>query len=312
MTEHELQDQRKNSPYMLMAYILARRAGAQDWFNGMVIGKGSTNEGYHLHYIFPKSLLGDKYDFRRDSKILDQVANLVFVSVPPSRSLTKSTPAKYLHDIEVQRLRAQFIPLEHDLWELDQFEQFMQRRRTMLADAINQYLQSLAGENILISHGPIVMMEARISSIEQQLRQLVEYRLSEAWGQSAWKRLVPEDIRLEVQKRIAKEEANKPYEIGQYQTLDAKLMFCQFSDYFKIIQVKTNWPLFEDVFGSEGAFAKYGGMAIDARNAIKHGRDLSHIDLAAAEAGLSWLEQCLSNVKDEEESEEDELVAEPI
>ena len=182
----------------------------------------------------------------------------------------------------------------------------------MLADAINQFLQSLIGEKYLVAHGPLVMMDARVSAIEQQLRQLVENRLSEAWGQSAWKRLVPENIRIEVQKRIAQQEANKPYEIGQYQTLDAKMMFCQFSDYFKIIQVKTNWPLFEDVFGSESAFAKYGGMAIEARNAMKHGRDLSHIDLAAAEASLSWLEECLSNVKDEEANEEEELVAEPV
>ena len=171
VTEHELQDQRKNSPYMLMAYVMARRAGAQDWFNGVVIGKGSTNEGYHLHHIFPKSLLGDKYDLRRDSRIVDQVANLVFLSVPSSKSLMNRPPAKYLPDIEEQRLRAQYMPLQPDLWELDQFEKCMQRRRTMLADAINQFLQSLIGEKYLVAHGPLVMMDARVSAIEQQLRQ---------------------------------------------------------------------------------------------------------------------------------------------
>jgi len=39
---------------------------------------------------------------------------------------------------------------------------------------------------------------------------------------------------------------------------------------------------------------------------------LSHVDLAAAEASLSWLEECLSNISIEEESEEDELVAETV
>ena len=305
VTEQALQDQRKNSPYMLMAYVLARKAGAQDWFNGMVIGKGSANGSYHLHHIFPKSLLGEKYDLRRDSRIVDQVANLVFLSALPGKSLTNRPPAKYLPDIEEKRLRAQFIPLQPDMWEMDKFEQCMRQRRTILADAINQFLQSLAGEKYLITHGPVEMMEARVSAIEQQLRQLVGRRLSETWGTSAWKRMVPEDIRNEVQKRIAQQEANKPYEIGLYQTLTAKLMFCQFSDYFKIIKVKTNWPMFEDVFGTEQAFAKYSGMAIDARNTLKHGRDLTHIDLAAAEAGLSWLEECLAKAQVEEESEED-------
>jgi hypothetical protein len=90
-------------------------------------------------------------------------------------------------------------------------------------------------------------------------------------------------------------------------------MFCQFSDYFKIIQVKTNWPLFADVFGSEQALAKYSGLAVDARNALKHGRNLTHGDLASAEAGLTWLEECLAKVKWEDESEDEEAqVAEVV
>lgn len=309
VTEQELQDQRKNSPYMLMAYILARRAEARDWFNGMVIGNSHTSD-LEFHHIFPKLSLSNQYNLKNDSHVVDQVANLVFLTAPPKKSDAKRIPAEYLPTIDEQRLQAQYMPLRRELWRLDQFEECMRQRRTMLADAINQLLQSLAGEKYLVVHGTAKMMEARVSAIEQQIRQLVEERLSEAWGPSAWKRLVPEDIRTEAQKRIAQQEASKPYEVGLYQTLAAKLMFCQFSDYFKIIQVKTNWSLFEDVFGSDKAFAKYSGMAIDARNALKHGRDLSHVDLAAAEASLSWLEECLAKAKQEDEIEEDEEASE--
>jgi hypothetical protein len=304
ITENELRDQRKNSPYMLMFYILARLAQAQDWFKGTMIGNSHTSD-LILHHIFPKTLLGKQYKLRDESRIVDQVANLVFLSAPLSTSESNRAPVDYLPKIEEQRLKAQYVPMDPKLWQVDQFEECMRQRRIMLADAINQLLQSLAGEKYLITHGPAEVMEARVSAIEQQLRQLVERRLSESWGESAWKRMVPDDIRSEVQKRIAKQEASKPYEMGQYETLAAKLMFCQFSDYFKIIKVKTNWPTFEDVFGTEEAFAKYGGMAIDARNALKHGRDLTHIDLAAAEAGLSWLEECLAKARLEEESEEE-------
>ena len=312
VTEQELRDQRKNSPYMLMAYVLARLAGAQDWFNGTAIGKNTSSEGYHLHHIFPKSLLSQKYDLRKDSRIVDQVANLVFLAAPASKSLTNQPPAKYLPGVEEQRLQAQYIPDQPILWEFDQFENCMLQRRTMLADAINQLFQSLAGEKYVVVHKPVKLMEARVSAIEQQMRQLVEQRLNEAWGTSAWKRLVPEDIRTKVQERIVQQETSKPYEAGLYQTLAAKLTFCQFSDYFKIIQVKTNWPLFEDVFGSDKAFTKYSDMATKARNALKHDRSLSHVDLSEAEAGLSWLEECLSKVKIEEESEESVEVAEAV
>jgi hypothetical protein len=199
--------------------------------------------------------------------------------------------------------------VQRELWAVDKFEDAMLQRRKMLADAINLLFQSLTEDKHLWIHGPVQVMEARVSAIEQQLRQLVEYRLSEARGENAWKQLVPNDIRVLVEDRIKKHEKNKPYEIGQYQTLSAKLVFFQFSDYFKIIQMKTNWPLFEDIFGTEQAIAKYSGLAIDARNALKHGRDLTQVDLASAEAGLTWLEACLTKFKVEDESEVEDAEA---
>jgi len=312
VTEQELRDQRKNSPYMLMAYVLARRAHAQDWFSGVEIGNNHTAE-YHLHHIFPKAQLSDTYSLREDSRTVDQVANLVFLASPIGKIASKRLPSEYLPEIDEQRLKAQYVPLQRELWALDKFEEAMLQRRKMLADAINQLFQSLTEDKHLWVHGPVKLMEARVSAIEQQLRQLVEFRLSEARGEKAWKQLVPNDIRLLVEDRIKKHEVNKPYEIGQYQTLSTKLVFCQFSDYFKIIQMKTNWPLFEDVFGTEQAIAKYSGLAIDARNALKHGRDLTQVDLASAEAGLTWLEACLAKIKLEDESEvEDAEVVEVI
>lgn len=156
----------------------------------------------------------------------------------------------------------------------------------------------------------ISALNTRIDAMERQLRQIVEIRLRESRGESAWKYLVPNDIRLYVDDRIKKHEANKPFETGQHETLAAKLAFCQFSDYFKIIRVKTNWPLFQDVFGKENIFDQNASFAIEARNAIKHGRDLSRVDLASAEAGLLWLEECLNRVKAEEQ--ENEVLAEAI
>jgi hypothetical protein len=308
VTEQELRDQRKNSPYMLMAYILARRAHAQDWFSGLEIGNNHTSE-YHLHHIFPKVQLSNTYSLRKDSRTVDQVANLVFLASPVSKANSKRLPVEYLPEIDEQRLKAQYVSLQHELWAIDKFEDAMLQRRTMLADAINQFLQSLTEDKRIWIHSPVQVMEARVSALEQQLRQLVEHRLNEAKGESAWKQLVPNDIRDLVEERIKKQEKNKPYEVGQYQTLSAKLAFFQFGDYFKIFQMKTNWLLFEDIFGTEQALAKYSGLANDARNALKHGRELTHVDLASAEAGLTWLEACLAKFKVEEESEVEDVEA---
>jgi len=99
---------------------------------------------------------------------------------------------------------------------------------------------------------------------------------------------------------IKKEEESKPFTAGQHETLEAKLHFCLYSDLFKII--KDNWSLFKDVFGKDNLLETYRKFVIDARNKFKHGNTPNNIDLASAEAGLLWLEECLNAVLMEEEN----------
>lgn len=307
VTEHELRDQRKNSPYMLMANVLARRAHAQDWFTGVVIGNDHMI-GYELHHIFPKTSLSNRYDLRKDSRVVDQVANLVFLTAPLSKSGSKRIPAEYLPTVDEQRLKAQYMPLQRDLWSPDRFEECMLRRRTMLADSINQLFLSLSEDKHLWTNNTADMLEVRIDALEHQLRKLVNFRLSEARGEGAWDQLVPLKIRDTVQHHIKKKEGDNPFTTGQHETLETKLKFCLFSDFKTII--KANWVLFQDVFGKETSLEQYSGFAVNARNAIKHGNDLSNIALASAEAGLLWLEECLHNVATVEEESEEEMVEE--
>jgi hypothetical protein len=77
ITERELEDELSNSPYMVMAYVLARRHQAKDWFNGVAISAGQDVE---YHHIFPKALLNQYYKERSQSRLVNQVANLVFLS----------------------------------------------------------------------------------------------------------------------------------------------------------------------------------------------------------------------------------------
>lgn len=308
VTENELRDQRKNSPYMLMSYILARRANAQDWFNGMVISNDHASE-LVLHHIFPKTFLGKQYRLREESRIVDQVANLVFLTTPLSKADINRSPVEYLPKIEEQRLKAQYIPLEPKLWAVDQFEECMLQRRTLLADAINQLLVSLTEDKRIWVSSTKDILEMRIDVLERQLRILIERRLDEARGDGAWDMLVPAEIRNSVGRLVKKEVENKPFEAGQHETLEAKLKFCLYSELLKII--KENWVLFQDVFGKETKLEQYSYFVLNARNKIKHGNALSELELASAEAGLLWLEECLRMVKLEEETE-DELIGQAL
>lgn len=296
ITERELRDQKKNSPYMLMAYVLTRRLHAQDWFSGVVIGSNQTPD-IPLHYIFPPALLGQTHKSTDDSH--HQVANLIYLATPVDKKISKCPPSANLSGVDEQRLKAQYMPLQRELWELDQFEECMRQRRTMLADAINQFLSSLTDDKQLWASTSSSLLEIRINALEHQLRRIVALRLYEARGDNAWEQLVQGEIRNSVKSRIKKIEEEKPFTLGQYETLEAKLKFCLFSDNIKII--KANWVLFQDIFGKEATLDQYANFATSARNTLKHGNDLSNVALASGEAGLMWLEECLSHIHMEEE-----------
>lgn len=290
VTERELQDQLSNSPFMVMAYVLAKRNQAQDWFSGVAIGEGQKLE-YHL--IFPKSVLGDRYQQRQNSRLINQVANLAFLTAKAAIKINAKSPSEYLADIPASRLRAQLVPQDQVLWSPAHFEDFLLERRQMLADAINSLLRSLSGDQSLWSPNDAAVIEARINSIEQQTRELIDSRLTADWGPSAWKKCIPGDIQDHVRQRIDQQIKQKPYEADQYETVLAKLEQCQFSDYAQIMMF--NWDRFQDIFGTKPQLQQYFGAVTNARNALKHGRALNHGELATTEGALYWLEQCLNH-----------------
>jgi hypothetical protein len=289
VTERDLRDQRRNSPYMLMAYVLARMAGAQDWFNGVVIGP--QQKQIEFHHVFPKAVLQERYDLRADSLIIDQVANLAFLSRKANATISKQSPAQYLPSIDPSRLQAQLIPLEPGLWSLESFEDFVLRRRMMLADAINQLLRSLQGGHALWTIGKQKGLEERVDQIEEQLRSIVVDRANGRDSEDVWTYLIPAAIRQKLEGRISGHVRNNPADSAKFGDLDVRLQLCQFSEYPSIIRHR--WEDYEQVFGNISKFEQHISAVTEARNAFKHNRESSPSGLAAAEAGLLWLEECM-------------------
>lgn len=312
VTERELQDQLNNSPYMLLAYVLARRNTAQDWFNGVAIG---ARQPLEYHHIFPKRLLRERYDLRQDSRIVNQVANLAFLSAKANARILDTPPAEYLSHIEPARLRAQYVPLNPNLWALDRFEDFVLERRKALADAINQLLQSLTEQGSAWVGSEAQVLEARLNTLEEQIRELIAVRLTDERGMLAWKQCVPGEIQENVRQRLEQRIRRYPFEANQFDSLTAKLTLCLFSDYPRII--KHTWPVFQDVFGDKQRFEQHFAAVLDARNAFKHAREMNRSELAVAEGGLIWLEDCLrsaallhdSDEPQSDDTKEDDTVA---
>lgn len=301
VTERELRDQRKNSSFMTISYVLARRANAQDWFNGVLI---HGTQSLEFHHIFPKEVLREKYDLRANSYLIDQVANLAFLSKRANLKINSQPPNQYLNDIQEHRLVAQSVPMVQSLWSLEKFEDFLGLRREALAKGINQLLQSLTDKPALWTLNQSEQLDNRINSIESNLRVLIATRLEEVFSESAWEH-IPSTIRNSLEQRVASHLQKHPYQAAVYEHLDAKLEFCQFSDYVKIIS--SNWHYFQDEFGNQQVFEDHIRNVTELRNALKHSRDVADHDLAVGEGGLLWLEKCLSQYSspDEELDEEE-------
>lgn len=305
VTEREFQEQRKNSAYMLMAYVLARYNEAQDWFNGVGIG---SHQALEFHHIFPKARLSDHYDLRGDSLTVDQVANLAFLSQKANARIAAQAPGDYLAAIPEERLRDQYVPLDRHLWAVDRFEDFARARRELLAGGINTLLNSLTDTPGFWTVPSAKQLEERVDIMERSLRRLIVDRLTAAWGDLAWEKGVPANLRKSPESRIEKQVAANPFDASSFTTLGTRLQKCQFSDYAAII--RANWPLFADTFGEhQDTFDGYVDAVIKIRNAIKH-NDASALaahSRAAAEAGLLWLEACLRRVETVENALDDEV-----
>jgi len=306
VTERELQGQLMRSPYMLMAYVLAREENAEDWFSGIKIGSGQSLE---VHHIFPKDILREHYDLKTDRLLTDQVANLAFLSQKANLKIRNSPPSEYLATIPETRLRAQRVPVDRQLWHLEQFEDFLRDRRIRLAEAINELLNSLGRAPALWPATTVELLENRIDVIERQTRQLVAGSLVGARGKYAID-LIPAKMRNELQSRVDKHLEKNPADAGKFDELDERLQFALFSDYSKIILA--NWSIFASRLGDEAKLAQHFQPVISARNAFKHNQNLTNADRALAEAGLIWLEDTLkawsiavnSESDDDEENEE--------
>ena len=131
--------------FLPLIFAISRKKNARDWFTGTVLS--STNVGpehkLELHHIFPRAILKESGNFKTHE--MDDIANIAFLSQKANRKILKSNPEDYLANIEDDRLRSQFVPLDTDLWEVNRFRDFLVERRKLITEAINEYMREIGG-----------------------------------------------------------------------------------------------------------------------------------------------------------------------
>ena len=135
------------NPLFQTTYLAARYAGAKDWRSGLVISLTHSGRSHSIqtHHIFPKAIAKD-----HETIYVNEIANLAFTSGGQNRSISSRPPEAYLPDIVRTRgpeaLTTQGIPLNTELWRLENFQAFLEYRRSELARMVNDFLDRVIQE----------------------------------------------------------------------------------------------------------------------------------------------------------------------
>lgn len=128
-----------------MVRIISRNNNPVDWRTGEPL-RGS----YELesHHIFPKSkLYGNLYDSNNHigRKRVNEIANRAFITSRGNSEIFDSLPEDYLPDVHEDHpeiFDKQYIPDNPEFWKLENYERFLAKRRELLAQAINEFIES--------------------------------------------------------------------------------------------------------------------------------------------------------------------------
>lgn len=132
-----------------LLYMMTRTQHARDWDTGIelsshLLGRFSNLE---VHHIFPKDLLY-KAGFERAD--VNALANFTFLTKETNLLVTNRDPAEYLEVFAMKNpgvLESHWIPMDRNLWQIENYLEFLSARRQLLAAAANDFLNGLiAGE----------------------------------------------------------------------------------------------------------------------------------------------------------------------
>ncbi|MBE8540190.1 GmrSD restriction endonuclease domain-containing protein [Geoglobus acetivorans] len=151
--EDVLKDYTKDRFMRFLLYLTIYNNGAIDWKQKVKIGFVGKDTRFsefkpQWHHFFPKNVL-KKYNEKlsEEDKIreeeINSLANITILN--PKQRVFKTEPHDYIkkHNITEEMLKQQFIPVEEELWHVENYRRFLERRAELLVDGINRFLDSL-------------------------------------------------------------------------------------------------------------------------------------------------------------------------
>ncbi|MGD9746464.1 MAG: hypothetical protein AB7V57_08965, partial [Verrucomicrobiales bacterium] len=138
----ELEGRNQRSAIFKTMFLAFRAAGAKDWKSQLSIALSHAGSQHRLqfHHIFPKAVLKGSYTSRE----ADDIANLAFIGGKTNRSISDKAPQLYFPEIRAKAgdsaFELQCIPMDDALLVAESYKTFLNRRRQLIAERLNQFL----------------------------------------------------------------------------------------------------------------------------------------------------------------------------
>lgn len=149
-----------------MLYLLTRVGEAKDWGTGLplkasMLGKMSRLE---VHHIYPKAqLYKQKPPYKRPE--VNAVANFCFLTKDTNLAISDRLPQEYFPEYEAKHpgvLASQWIPMDEQLWKIENYRDFLEARKKLLAAAANAFMAELY-------HGPLPELATKAAPVPTEI-----------------------------------------------------------------------------------------------------------------------------------------------
>ncbi len=146
-------------------YMLTRMGEACDWGTGLPLKASLLGRMNHLevHHIFPKAQL---YKKKIPRPQVNALANFCFLTKDTNLDISDRLPEQYFPEIESSHpgaLASQWIPMDPALWKIDNYREFLEVRKKLLAQEMNKRLADLLHGSTQWLDGPAVSTSAIVS-----------------------------------------------------------------------------------------------------------------------------------------------------
>jgi hypothetical protein len=291
VTAEELRGRNQRNALFKTMFLAFRQSGAKDWNSSLAIALDHSGAQHKLqfHHIFPKAVLTRE---NRAAREADDIANLAFIAGRTNRKISDKPPSVYLPRLREESgpafLDSQCIPHDESLYELSRYDQFLSRRRELIADRLNAFLGTDGAAGIVSNADPYTRdLDAHIEKVELAIRAIIAARVD--GDISVLPTHVSEKLHGKTQDAVRKNPSLAP----SLESLEGMLHYADFRELQDIITAKTLWDKFDVLFGTKEQFNARCGQLAELRNTIRHSRPMNDVTRKDGEAALRWFSQTL-------------------